>query len=208
MVGRGYEGARAQMDGPRRWPTGGAARCVRDEAMEVDHEPFPGGRVLAQRCPVRMRRGKTRNLSGVWRGLTPLVARPEPCRIVPVTGLALPPWRRSQVGGRSQGQNPRATLDMLGTFYQKRGRMSTRNFIRDTWPHWHGARRREVLPRITRSRIHLGDRDRAHGTNTGQGRLRKGHSYARTQPCFDRIPRSQSAPRIHWNTIFPSARIR
>ena len=31
--------------------------------------------------------------------------------IVPVSGLALAPWRHCQVAGRSAGQNPRASLD-------------------------------------------------------------------------------------------------
>ena len=34
-------------------------------------------------------------------------------RIVPVSGLTLAPWRLSQVAGRSSGQDPHATLDVM-----------------------------------------------------------------------------------------------
>jgi hypothetical protein len=34
-------------------------------------------------------------------------------RIVPASGLALAPWRLSQVAGRSSGQDPHASLDTM-----------------------------------------------------------------------------------------------
>ena len=37
---------------------------------------------------------------------------PDGGPIVPVSGLALAPWRLHQVAGRSSGQNPRASLDI------------------------------------------------------------------------------------------------
>ncbi len=40
--------------------------------------------------------------------------------IVPVSGLALAPWRLNQVAGRSVGQFPHATLDIRGKEHNSR----------------------------------------------------------------------------------------
>jgi hypothetical protein len=97
---------------------------------------------LAQSCPVGMRGMKQKTSPG-WRGLTPFVARLEPYR-PRVTGLALPPWGRPQVGGCVTGPEPSAPLwIMLGSFYQKRGGMSRRKCAKKPVHQW---RERSRLP--------------------------------------------------------------
>ncbi len=70
---------------------------VEDEWQGLRGDP---GLVAAGFPPSTRTRGNAREkhkTSPRWRGLTPLIARPS--LIVPVTGLALPPCRRRQVGG-------------------------------------------------------------------------------------------------------------
>jgi hypothetical protein len=92
----------------------------------VAHEPSGVREGPGPVVPGENVRGKIKTSPG-WRGLTPLVARPEPYR-PRVTGLALPPCWRQQVGGHVFGPEPSVPLlIMLGSFYQKRGGMSMRN---------------------------------------------------------------------------------
>lgn len=44
----------------RRWPAGSAVSGVRDEEVEVDHEPFPGGEGPGRELPGEIARGEKR----------------------------------------------------------------------------------------------------------------------------------------------------
>ena len=83
-------------------------RAAIEEKLPVN--PPECGRVLATRCPARMC-GEKQKTSPGWRGLTPLVARPEPYR-PRMTGLALPPCWRQQVGGHVVGPEPSVPLSI------------------------------------------------------------------------------------------------
>ena len=126
--------------GDRRWE----GRVVRGALrMRGGFWPTkPGGIAGEKRKPLRDGEVSRRWLLGV-------------SRIVPVTGLALPPcWRSAGWRGDHRARTLSATLDNVGTLYQNRGRMSTlkmRENARSSMPRTQPAPRERTAHQVGHS---------------------------------------------------------